>query len=190
MRSLFKKHKALTIAILGSLIIALCWAKYSAKTAEDYADEYTKKWSAMINNRETVAFDLKHPNGQPLELTNQWGKYLVKVKEARPYLDGYKITFAVANQSALSFPKPKVKLSWSYLRPEYDPQDCMNVPDDYVIEFNKKWKKELDAWSASFKEKRFTNLPDLKGNSWTELEFIVMPCTEHEFEHVEFSITG
>lgn len=180
-----------TTGLLGTgIILSTTYYFYNLKTEEEYDNYYTKEWIKIVNSRDEVVFNLKNPDPEPQELINEYGKFSIKVKDARRYLDGYKITFSVGNYSNITFPNPKVKLKWNYLRKEYNPQDILEMPKEYRSDWNKKYRKEIDDWSTSFKEKEFTNLKSLIKESWTDLEFTILPCNSEEVEHVEFSIVG
>lgn len=187
-----RKRKMTIIAIILTMGTAsICAYHYfKPKTVDEYTEYYTKEWMKVLNKKDEVAFNLNELDSETQELINQYGKFLVKVKEVRPFLDGYKVTFSVENPSQITFPNPKVKLKWNYPRKEYDPQDILDMPKEHAGDWNKKYRKEIDDWSNSFREKEFTNLKDLNKQSWTDLEFTIMPCAPEEFGHIEFSIVG
>lgn len=187
-----KVRKRVIAAILLGIGISssITYYYFNSKTAEEYTEYHTKELIKLINQKDEIVFNLKELDSEPQELVNKYGRFLVKVKDVRTCLDGYKITFSVANTSNISFPSPKVKIKWNYLRKEYNPRDILDMPKEYCADWNKKYRKECDDWSKSFKEKEFKSLKDLTKQSWTDLEFTILPCTSEEFEHVEFSIVG
>jgi hypothetical protein len=188
-----KKTKKLVVATVLLAVGTAATSVYyffNSKTKEEYTEYYTKELIKLANSRDEIAFNLKELDYESQELTNKYGRFLVKVKDVRKCLDGYKITFSVGNQSNITFPNPKVKLKWNHLRKEYNPQDILDMPKEYYGDWNKKYHKENEDWSNSFKEKEFTSLKDLTKGDWTDLEFIIIPCNSEQFEHVEFSIVG
>ena len=186
-----KKCAFLTFALLVIGIIATTiYYHFNSKTADEYAEQCTKELIEIFNRKDEIAFNLKNLDFESQELVNKYGRFLVKVKEVRPFLDGYKIKFSIWNFSNFTLPNPKVKLKWNYLMKEYNPQDILDMPKEYCGDWNNKYQKEIDDWGASFHEKEFTNLKDIIQKSWTDLEFIVLPCSSEQFQHVEFSIVG
>lgn len=187
------KKRKYVVLVLSLCVVAAAGTAYyhcNSKTSEEYAEYYTKKWMELLNQKDEIAFNIKDPDRDPQELVNKWGTFLVRIKEVRPYLDGYKITFSVRNLSNITFQNPKVKLRWTYLRKEHNPNDILEMPKEYCGQWNKKYEKEMKDWSLSFQEKEFLNLNDLEPKSWTDLEFSILPCKADRFEHVEFSIVG
>lgn len=177
------------LALLGiGTSATLTYRLYDSRTREDLAEHYTKEWMKLLNVNEEVPFNTKLDEGEPKKLDSKYGTFLVKLKETKKYLDGYKITFSVANPSKITLPNPKIKITWNRTIKTYDSQELKNMPKEYYADWNKRMRKERDEWLNSYKTKEFKNVGDLTKNSWTDLEFIILPCDSADIELVEFSI--
>lgn len=180
--------RTVSLGILAAAIATYC--SYDSRTPEEIAEHYTKEWARLLNVNEEVAFNTKLDEGEPKKLDSKYGTFLVKLKETKKYLDGYKITFSVGNPSDITIPNPKVKIRWNRTIKTYDVKDILEMPKEYNEDWDKRMKKETEAWSKSSKMKEFSKQKDLAKKGWTELEFIILPCDLDEIELVEFSIVG
>lgn len=185
-----KKTKNWIIITLSGITIsaALTYHLYDSRTSEELADYYTKEWIKVLNLNKEVAFNTRIDEGEPKKLDSKYGTFMVKLKETKKYLDGYKITFSVANPSNMTLPNPKIKIMWNRTIKTYDFQEVSNMPKEYHADWNKRMQKERDEWINSYKTKVFTNVGNITKNSWTDLEFFLLPCDSADIELVEFSI--
>ena len=186
-----KTRNWIILALLGiGTITALTYRFYDSSASEELAEHYTKEWMKVLNVNEEVPFNTRLDEGEPKKLDSKYGTFLVKLKETKKYLDGYKITFSVANPSNITLPNPKVKIKWNRTIRTYDFQEISGMPQEYQADWNKRMQKEREDWSNSYKAKEFTNVGNLTKNSWTDLEFVILPCDSADIELVEFSIVG
>lgn len=185
-----RKKWVISTLFLGAVVAGgAIYYQLNSKTVEEYKEHYTKEWAKLLNQKDEIAFSLKDSDQEPQELVNQWGRFHVKVKEVRPFLDGYKITFSVWNPSSITFPNPQVQLKWNHLRQQCN-EDISKMTEKDRLDFLTRYQKACNNWSSSFKKKKFSNLKAIEAKSWTDLEFTILPCNPIDFEHVEFSIIG
>lgn len=186
-----KTRNWIFIALSGIVITAaLFYCFHDPRTEEELAEHYAKEWMKALNVNKEVPFNTRLDEGEPKKLDSKYGTFLVKLKETRKYLDGYKITFSVANPSNMTLPNPKIKIKWNHTIKTYDFQEINNMPKEYYADWNKRMQKEREEYFNSYKTKEFTNVGDITKNSWTDLEFVILPCDSVDIELVEFSIVG
>jgi hypothetical protein len=125
---------------------------------------------ARTNPYETAVFDPSNPVGYS-RIDADGGTFLVSVKNAVPYLDGFRVTCHFGNPSSVIFTGFKLKAKWGARR------DFKAKGFDFM------------RWQASLQEKELSLTDSLRPGSWNPVTFVVAPAKADEFGYLELSIT-
>ena len=66
--------------------------------------------------------------------------------------------------------------------------NILEIPKDCFVAFGERCNKYDADWIKSFKEKTFDKLEDLRGESWTDVVFYILPCEEKHCEQIELTL--
>lgn len=130
------------------------------------------KLSSKASQYESVALDPTEKGYGRIDTTS--GFFLILVRDAKPYLDGYRISLAVGNPSSARYDGFKMKLSWHAPLPEQKPGES----DD-------QYSKRMDQWSQSEHEKEFSSIETLQPASWNPITIVVSPATAEEIKMLQ-----
>lgn len=98
--------------------------------------------------------------------SNGW--FLVRVVKTEPYLNGYKVTFAIGNTSTARFGGFDLSVQWGTAEPPY----------------SDKWS----AWYHSLQSKDEHFPSDLFAGRWNEVEMILTPAKPNELGYLRLSM--
>ena len=116
----------------------------------------------------TVSFDVSSPGGyQRLETNN--GTFLVSLKDAQPYLNGFRLTLNVGNPMSATYNGFKLTAKWGKAMP----RDGGNYLD----------------WEKSIREKEFSFVETLASGAWNRVAVNLAPAAADELGYLEFSMT-
>ena len=115
------------------------------------------------NPNENVSFDLTSRNFQRVDTSTS--TFLVAIREASPYLDGYRVVLDIGNPSFATYTNFKVKIKWN-----------RKYEGKYTAASYVEWKE----WNKATREKEVT-FPDppLKPGSWNRVE-VLLPSTKDD----------
>jgi hypothetical protein len=115
----------------------------------------------------STSFDVAEPGGfQRLE-TNT-GTLLVSLKDAQPYLNGYRLNINIGNPSSVTYNGFKMKVKWG-----------------------KAFKEgaDFDQWQKSLQEKELSFVETLAPGTWNPTVVHLAPATADELGTLELSMT-
>jgi hypothetical protein len=115
----------------------------------------------------TISFDVSEP-GKFQRLDTNNGTLLISLKDAQPYLNGYKINFNVGNPSSATYNGFKAKLRWG---------KALSDGMDY------------GEWQKSLHDKEMTFVESLSPGTWNRIIVHLAPATSEELGTLQLSIT-
>jgi hypothetical protein len=117
-----------------------------------------------------ITLNLAERTYQRLDTDN--GFFLISVREATPYLNGYKIHLHIGNPSFATYAGFTVKTKWGKV---------YNWTTYSEASFNE-WQKSLQEKEVSF--------PDaLDAGAWNNVEVILAPATADQLGYIELSLS-
>jgi len=128
--------------------------------------------SSKISRYESVAIDPTEKGYGRIDTSS--GVFLVAVRDAKPYLDGYRLSLAVGNLSSARYDGFKMKLSWQG-----------PLPEQKDGESDEQYSKRMDQWGQSRHEKEFTSIETLHPASWNPISIVISPATAEEIRMLE-----
>src|SRR5258707_13051676 len=96
------------------------------------------------------------------------GSFLVRVTKVTPYLDGYKVVFAIGNTTTATFNGCDLSVQWGTKEPDY----------------SDKWI----TWLQSLKKKDEHFTEDLAPGRWNEIEMALVPAKPDELGYLQLSM--
>jgi hypothetical protein len=97
---------------------------------------------------------------------------LISVKDAAPYLNGYKLHLNIGNPLSASYSGVKVKVRWAR-----------------AYDFTKYTEASFDDWQKSVQEKATSLVDVLAAGTWNNVEVILAPATTEQLEFVTLSMS-
>ncbi len=134
--------------------------KETSALQKSVGDLNARLFKAEINqNANQSAFlDLTSHSYQRIDTST--GSFLVSVRDATPYLDGYRVVLDIGNPSFATYTRFKLKVKWNR---SYD------------------WAKYSDvsyqAWNGALHEKEASFTDALKPGTWNKVE-LLLPTTK------------
>ena len=95
------------------------------------------------------------------------GFFLISIKEAKPYLDGYKIILNIGNPSTIVYSGFTLKVKWG--------------------KRFEKGEKYAD-WSKSLKEKEEKFTQELRPGVWNKIELVLSPAKPEQLGYLKISM--
>ena len=92
----------------------------------------------------------------------------MRVVKVEPYLNGYKIIFAIGNTTTATFNEFDLSVKWGTQEPEYS--------DKWIV-----WFRSLQT-----KDEHFTE--DLAPGRWTPVVMILVPAKANELAYLQLSM--
>jgi hypothetical protein len=100
------------------------------------------------------------------------GFFLISVREATPYLNGYKIRLHIGNPSFATYEGFTVKTKWGK-----------------VYDWATYSEASFNEWQKSFQEKEVSFPDALDAGAWNNVEVILAPATADQFGYIELSLS-
>lgn len=97
------------------------------------------------------------------------GTFLVSVDDAKPFLDGYKLTLKIGNIQSIGYRGYTLKTSWG-------------------MKWDSSGKQDYQQWRASLKTKEFKLTEHLAPGTWNRVELALAPAKAAEIGYVEIQM--
>jgi hypothetical protein len=118
--------------------------------------------------REGNSVDLNTTSKSYRQVKSSNGWFLVRVAKTEPYLNGYKVTFAIGNTTTARFGGFDLSVQWGTAEPPY----------------SDKWP----TWYHSLQSKDEHFPGDLFAGRWNEVEMILTPAKANELGYLRLSM--
>lgn len=106
------------------------------------------------------------------------GFFLVAVRDAKPYLDGYRLILAIGNPTTARYNGFKLKLKWQKPMPEQKEGES----DEH---YSKRLHEWIQSGTQSGHEKEFAFTETLYPSSWNPISLTISPATAEELKELE-----
>jgi hypothetical protein len=173
---------------IGNVEYQAIWQSNSVNNVVAYfADRLDRHQSAISNLLNQVFFiNLKSDNTEAVfdaanstgfsRVNTDSGFFLVSLKNAEPYLDGYKITLDVGNPLSADYQNAKYQVAWGK---KFDVNDYTNNSNSY------------QAWVASLHSKEISSSDNLMAGTWNKVQLVLSPAKSDELGYIsiKFSTT-
>jgi len=101
------------------------------------------------------------------------GSFLVSVKDASPYLNGYRLKLNIGNPSNATFSNVTIKVRWAR-----------------AYNWNSFTSSSYKQWQSSVHEKEITLTSDLQPGSWNAVDIDLVPASADELGYLELSMSS
>ena len=155
------------LADLRDEVLLLRQKLISLETALKF-DEYQLK--NKQERQDSIVLNLAEHTFQRLDTDS--GFFLISVKEAVPYLNGYKLHLNIGNPLSASYSGVKVKARWAQ-----------------AYNYTKYTEASFDEWQKSIQEKETSLVDVLDAGTWNNVEVILAPATTEQLGFVTLSIS-
>lgn len=130
----------------------------------------TQEFDKELSKRDSVMLDPSNPQGYSrLDTANGW--FLISLKSAEVYLDGYKLTLNIGNPSSATYTGLKIKTKW-------------NSSYDWTHYSESSFK----VWQAAMRSKDDDLTDALQPGAWNSVEIILPQTKPTELSYVQVSI--
>lgn len=137
-----------------------------------------------ILRNENIHFNCKYLRKEFYTINIGSGVLFVSIKEAKPYLNGYRLSLEIGNPNFATYINPEINLSWNISFHQH----WKNQSEAMEKQKNTKEKIQIPLWEDTLQKKSYCSLKRFLPGIWNEVEIDIPNVTLDQLECCELSI--
>lgn len=137
-----------------------------------------------VVRKEKIYFNCKDLQNACHTINTGNGMLFVSVKEAKPYLNGYRISLDIGNPNFVTYINPEINLSWNISFQQF----WKNRTEARERQKNTDEKIQIPSWEDTLQKKSYCVIKRFLPGIWNEIDIDIPNVTLNQLEDCELSI--